>query len=199
MLNCAVDHILQEFYTLFWPHLEPTKLLHHPQTKMTSKDDIKGLVSLKFLRPCLLYWLTYHLCSPEKIMFCPDPLHKYSIITGGGYLCWFRLISCPKVLLQSSQAKGRRALGWERRACASRPCALEKSFSHYTDRTQLLGGYKDMSSSWLTNSALVYEPKYGGRGGVAGFGQWVQMCTGAQINFGDLTPYLTCVSYHIIH
>jgi hypothetical protein len=23
-----------------------------PQTKMTSKDDIKGLVSLKFLRPC---------------------------------------------------------------------------------------------------------------------------------------------------
>ncbi len=32
----------------FWPDLEPTKLLHHPR-----KDDIKGLVSLKFLRPCL--------------------------------------------------------------------------------------------------------------------------------------------------
>jgi hypothetical protein len=23
--------------------------------------------------------------------------------------------------------------------------------------------------SWLTNSALIYEPKFGGRGGVAGF------------------------------
>ncbi len=88
---------------------------------------------------CSLLYKTYHPCSPEKIMFCPDPSYKYSIITGGGYLCWFRLISWPKVLLQSSQAKGRRALGWERRACASRPCALEKSFSHYTDRTQLWG------------------------------------------------------------
>ncbi len=29
------------------------------------------------------------------------------------------------------------------------------------------GGYKEMSSR-LTNSALVYEPKCGGRGGVAG-------------------------------
>ncbi len=29
------------------------------------------------------------------------------------------------------------------------------------------GGHKKMRLSWLTNSALVYEPKYGGRGGVA--------------------------------
>ncbi len=28
------------------------KIASPPQTKMTSKDDIKGLVSLKFLRPC---------------------------------------------------------------------------------------------------------------------------------------------------
>jgi hypothetical protein len=28
-----------------WPDSEPTKLLHHPK-QMTSKDDIKGLVSL---------------------------------------------------------------------------------------------------------------------------------------------------------
>ncbi len=28
------------------------KVASPPQTKMTSKDDIKGLVSLKFLRPC---------------------------------------------------------------------------------------------------------------------------------------------------
>ncbi len=44
--------------------------------------------------------------------------------------------------------------------------------------------------SRLTNSVLVYETKWG-EGGVAGFSQWVQLCTGDQINFGDLTPCLT--------
>ncbi len=33
------------FTLCFWPDSEPTKLLHHPK-QMTSKDDIKGLVSL---------------------------------------------------------------------------------------------------------------------------------------------------------
>ncbi len=51
--------------------------------------------------------------------------------------------------------------------------------------------------SWLTNSALivVYEPKCGRRGGVV-VSQTMSTAvhTGAQINFGDLTPYLTyCV------
>ncbi len=41
--------------------------------------------------------------------------------------------------------------------------------------------------SWLTNSALVYEPKCVGRGSCGGVSQWVQLYTGAQINFGDLT------------
>jgi hypothetical protein len=52
MLNCDVDHrvhivvhILHEFTLCFWPDSEPTKLLHR-LNKMTSKDDIKGLVSL---------------------------------------------------------------------------------------------------------------------------------------------------------
>ncbi len=40
--------------------------------------------------------------------------------------------------------------------------------------------------SWMTNSALVYEPKCGGREGVA-----EQLYTEDQINFGDLSPYLT--------
>jgi hypothetical protein len=30
-VNCAVDHILQEFYALFLTNSEPTKLLHHPK------------------------------------------------------------------------------------------------------------------------------------------------------------------------
>jgi hypothetical protein len=41
----------RSFTLLFWLDLEPTKFLHHPN-KVTSKDDIKGLVSFKFLRPC---------------------------------------------------------------------------------------------------------------------------------------------------
>jgi hypothetical protein len=47
--------------------------------------------------------------------------------------------------------------------------------------------------SWLTNSALLYEPNAGGEGGVAGsqLDTGVQLDTGAQMNFGDLTPYLT--------
>jgi hypothetical protein len=45
--------------------------------------------------------------------------------------------------------------------------------------------------SLLTNSALVYEPKCGGRGELRGLSQWIQLNTGAQINFEDLTSYLT--------
>jgi hypothetical protein len=44
-VNCAIDHILQEFYTLFLTRLRTTP------NKMASENDIKGLVSLKFLRP----------------------------------------------------------------------------------------------------------------------------------------------------
>ncbi len=51
VLKCTVDHILQEFYTLFLTRFRTYKIASPPQTKMTSKDDIKGLVSLKLLRP----------------------------------------------------------------------------------------------------------------------------------------------------
>jgi hypothetical protein len=40
---------LQEFYTLFLTRFKTYKIASPPQTKKTSKDDIKGLVSLKFL------------------------------------------------------------------------------------------------------------------------------------------------------
>jgi hypothetical protein len=35
------------------------------------------------------------------------------------------------------------------------------------------------------------NPNAGGGGSCGGLSRWVQLCTGAQINFGDLTPYLT--------
>jgi hypothetical protein len=60
--------------------------------------------------------------------------------------------------------------------------------------------------SWLTNSALVYEPKCGGmgRGGVAGsqpMRYTVQYCCAHRdrINFGDLTPYLTYDTMCTLH
>ncbi len=46
--------------------------------------------------------------------------------------------------------------------------------------------------SFLTNSALVYEPKCRGRREGCGVSANEHSCVhGAQINFGDLTPYLT--------
>jgi len=54
---CCVDHILQEFYTLFLTRFRIYKIATPSQTKMTSKDDIKGFVSLKFLRLCVHVFL----------------------------------------------------------------------------------------------------------------------------------------------
>jgi hypothetical protein len=46
--------------------------------------------------------------------------------------------------------------------------------------------------SWLTNSALVYEPIcVGGGGGCGVSANEYSSADGAQINFRDLTPYLT--------
>jgi hypothetical protein len=57
------------------------------------------------------------------------------------------------------------------------------------------GVTKRFRRSWLTSSALVYEPKWGGEGGGScGVSANEYSCThGAQINFGDLIPYLTYV------
>ncbi len=67
VLKCTVDHILQ-FYTLFLTRFRTYKIASPTQTKMTSKDDIKGLVSLKFLRS---WWSRTH-----------------SLITSHGRNCW---------------------------------------------------------------------------------------------------------------
>jgi hypothetical protein len=56
----VVDHILQEFYTLFLTRFRTNKIASPPQTKITSKDDIKGFVSLKFLRPWAVQYQYLH-------------------------------------------------------------------------------------------------------------------------------------------
>ncbi len=63
LLKCTIDRILQEFY-LFLTRFRTYKIVSPPQIKMT-KDDIKGLVSLKFLRSwlarsLLLSWRMTH-------------------------------------------------------------------------------------------------------------------------------------------
>ncbi len=60
VLKCTVDHILQGFYTLFLTRFRTYKIATPPQTKMTSKDDIKGFLSLKFLRLCIGQSIAVH-------------------------------------------------------------------------------------------------------------------------------------------
>jgi hypothetical protein len=81
--------------------------------------------------------------------------------------------------------------------------AFEISHSCRTASAVYPRGYKEMSSI-LPNqySTLVYEPKWGGRGGVARSQPMsIQLYTGAQINFRDITPYLiyeyTCTALPI--
>lgn len=59
----------------------------------------------------------------------PKPI-KIQIFAISNYLCWLKLISCPKVLLQSSQAYGLFPL-CDLLAWTSRPCGVEKIFSHF--------------------------------------------------------------------
>jgi hypothetical protein len=64
----------------------------------------------------------------------------------------------------------------------------------FTNSTLLVRGLQRDVGRWLTNSALVYEPKLGRREGSRGVSTNeypVQLYTEAQINFGDLTPDLT--------
>jgi hypothetical protein len=56
------------------------------------------------------------------------------------------------------------------------------------------GVTKKCRLSWLTNSALVYEPKWGGAG-LRGPTNRYSCAHGAQINFGDVIPYLTYVQH----
>jgi hypothetical protein len=50
---------------------------------------------------------------------------------------------------------------------------------------------------WLTNSDLVYESKCEGGGGCGVSANEYSCALEAQINFGELTPYLTYAGYRV--
>ncbi len=52
-VSCAVDHILQEFYTLLLTRFRTYQIASPPQTKWPLKTTLRGLVPLKFLRTWL--------------------------------------------------------------------------------------------------------------------------------------------------
>jgi hypothetical protein len=60
VLICVVDHILQEFNTLFWQDSEPSKLLHHPKQKWPVKTTF---------RDCCLKSSFVHASAPTKLVF----------------------------------------------------------------------------------------------------------------------------------
>jgi hypothetical protein len=67
-------------------------------------------------------------------------------------------------------------------------CQIMAIQKEETSQCSSQGVTKRCCLSRLTNSVNIYEPKCGERRGVAGS---QPMRTEAQINFGDLTPYLT--------
>ncbi len=72
------------------------------------------------------------------------------------------------------------------------PSHIEKKDRNTKSTDAAQGVTKRCRLSWLTNSAHVCEPKCEGMGGVAGSQPMsTAVYTGAQINFGDLTPNLT--------
>ncbi len=59
------------------------------------------------------------------------------------------------------------------------------------EQIMLARGFQgDVVYLYLPIAPLVYKHKCGGRGGLRGLSQWEQLWHGAQINFGDLSPYL---------
>ncbi len=77
-----------------------------------------------------------------------------------------------------------------------RLCECTASIAVYDLTLETKGVTKRCRLSLLTNSALVYESKRGGRGGVAGSQPMstavhITWHGGAQINFGDLPTHLT--------
>ncbi len=113
-------------------------------------------------------------------------------------LAQYRLLCCKtglkiSTVLQPHAADPRRSMG----CSAFALCSLSENGGLNTNTIYLQlelpeagsqGVTKRCRRSLLTSSALVYEPKCGGEGGVAGS---EAMSTGAQINFRDLTTYLT--------
>jgi hypothetical protein len=102
---------------------------------------------------------------------------------------WDQIIS--KAMCRVAQLVGRRLAVRQARVLNLSSASILEGFSHWA------GAYKEMSSiladQWPIASSYM-SPNSGGGWSCdvsAGLSQWVQLYTGAQINFGDLTSYLT--------
>ncbi len=71
--NFFLHHILQEFNIKFLTRFRTYKIATPPQTKMTIKDDIQGMVSLKFLHPSVFP------TGPTCCCTCPGPKSMISL------------------------------------------------------------------------------------------------------------------------
>jgi hypothetical protein len=68
VLICVVDHILQEFNTLFLTRFRTYKIAVPPQTKLTSKDDILGIGVFKVPSSCCMVPGSHFLVDWHKIL-----------------------------------------------------------------------------------------------------------------------------------
>jgi len=154
VLNSAVDHILQKFYTLFLTRFRTyKKLLHHPK-QMTNEDDIKGLVSLKFLRSWLQWSREQH--EVHRWVFFRSCRLLYKILRGTTSLV---KIQKSKVTNSSSCLNYRRPSDKYRipswgSSLTSRP------FFIWREKRQSSQGLQDFSSAGISLS-------WGGRRGAS--------------------------------
>jgi hypothetical protein len=84
MLNCAVDRIMP-FYTLFLTRFRTYKIAAPPQTKMTSKDDIKGFVYLtRIATPSRVYLIDTGNEGRARDARTPEPHPPVDLFLTGG-------------------------------------------------------------------------------------------------------------------
>jgi hypothetical protein len=105
-----------------------------------------------------------------------------------------------KSILKNLKPTGMHCVGPIRVQSTNKKNALEPGGVHYVERACSMGIWQGVTKrrrlSWLINSVLVHEPKCGwigaGEEGVRDSANDYSCKYGAQINVGDLTPYLTC-------
>ncbi len=117
-------------------------------------------------QPVFLVRIRINLALPETITNRRRKYRKYHIFSP-----WFWYLTLQKVLVQFTY------------------CAFFIKFS-FQIGTLPQGLQRDVYLGWPIAPSYM-GPNAGGGGQLRGLSHWVQLYTGAQINFGDLTPSFT--------